>query len=159
MDAFDWGFAVVWVAVGLFFARAGWVSLKRLRGAPPFPHREEMLWGASWWPPITFLAVLGPLCVSLLMGAAGGHRLPVITMVSVGAWGLLTRAFWWQYEGMNAGRRAVLGLQPDGTIDWQEYVARVERERKAWGVRYALPVLAIGLIGWGVWNLLAGTGA
>lgn len=143
MNELDYISIATFMIGSLILARAGLLSLKRLRSAPDFPHREEMLWGAGWWPLVTFLVLLAPLLLWVT-------DLTAPNSVGFGVWFFLNWAFPWRYEGMGVEHTA---RQSGGTIDWRSFVRNKEAEFRSWWWRYLMPLLWGGLIVFGAYTM------
>ncbi len=76
-----WGILITAIFWALFCANS-YASLRFLRKQPDFQHKEEMIWGALWWP-IIFTAAMVASYVILVLGFLGpGDRVFLLIWIS-----------------------------------------------------------------------------
>ncbi|MEA3402869.1 MAG: hypothetical protein U9R79_16635 [Armatimonadota bacterium] len=126
--------ALATLAVALFPA-IGWISLRYLRAAPDFPHKQEMVWGAKWGGVIYGLLAVLPATASLLMWR---HEVPWHLTVQC-AGGVLTGLLlaagilsFWPVAGMGSVFSVVARRPAAENMCWRQHVERLEEGRGNW---------------------------
>jgi hypothetical protein len=107
-----------------------------------------MLWGANWWPLISFVLLLIPPLLTLI------DLLPApVIAIGAGAFGLLACAFPWQADGAGVYQRASTALRPDGAIDWQEFARNEARFVESWPLKLLVAAFSVSLLVGGIGDL------